>query len=121
MVTNQRGPPREKISESSAHGKPGSADLHCLQHPRVSQLVQDNLWVKHVGVLQIKGDGGSHIKTLWMSSRRLLEVWDQANLLHVGFYAADEERVGHAESGHESMEGVLGRRKEMSTFPGPAP
>lgn len=38
-------------------------------------------------------------------------MWDQANLLHVGLYAADEERVGHTESGHESMEGVLGRRK----------
>lgn len=51
----------------------------------------------------------------------MLEVWHQANLFHVGLYAADEERVGHTESGHESMEGVLGRRKEISTFPGAAP
>lgn len=43
------------------------------------------------------------------------EVRDQANLFHVGFYAADEERVGHAESGHESMEGVLGK-KEKTKF-----
>lgn len=40
------------------------------------------------------------------------EVWDQANLFHVGLYAADEERVGHTESGHESMEGVLGKKGE---------
>lgn len=46
----------------------------------------------------------------------MLEVWDQANLFHVGFYAADEERVGHAESGHESMEGVLEKEKGNVNF-----
>lgn len=31
------------------------------------------------------------------------------NLFHVGFNAADEERVGNAESRHESVKGVLRR------------
>lgn len=45
------------------------------------------------------------------------EVLDQANLFHVGLYAADEERVGHTEGGHESVEGVLqGERPCRSTM-----
>lgn len=35
----------------------------------------------------------------------------QSDLLHVGFNAADEERVGSAQSGHEGVEGVLRRRR----------
>lgn len=61
IFTNQRGQPKEKIFESSAHGEPGSTDLHCLQHPRIPQLVQDNLWVKHVWVLQVEGCKISHV------------------------------------------------------------
>ncbi len=33
----------------------------------------------------------------------------QTDLLHVGLNAPNEERVGYTQSGHESVEGVLGR------------
>lgn len=36
----------------------------------------------------------------------------QADLFHVGLNAADEERVGYTQSGHESMEGVLKRQRK---------
>ena len=36
----------------------------------------------------------------------------QADLFHVGLNAADEERVGYTQSGHERMEGVLKRRRK---------
>lgn len=38
---------------------------------------------------------------------------DKTDLFHVGLYTANEERVGHTQSGHESMEGVLRKRKTI--------
>lgn len=46
----------------------------------------------------------------------LIEVWDR-NLFHVGLNAADEERVGHTQSGHERVEGVLRRQKIKNNKP----
>lgn len=40
-----------------------------------------------------------------------VSVGQQSDLLHVGFNAADEERVGSAQSGHEGVQGVLRRRR----------
>lgn len=49
--------PRGEIFESSADREPGSTDLHGLQHPRIPQLVQDDLWVKNIWILKVKGGG----------------------------------------------------------------
>lgn len=46
--------PGEKVFESSADREPSTTDLHCLQHPRIPQLVQDDLRVKYIWILQVK-------------------------------------------------------------------
>lgn len=45
---------------------------------------------------------------MWLSGVRQ----KQTDLLHVGLNAPNEERVGYTQSGHESVEGVLGRRRK---------
>lgn len=108
----KRYSPREEIFEGPADWEPGPTDLHCLQHPRIPQLVQDDLGVKLIWILPGKNQGLFNICLipLWIWGC-IYDKWQRCetdtDLVHVGLNAADEERVRNAQSGHKSMEGVL--------------
>lgn len=46
--------PGTEILERSPNRKPRTSDFNCLQHPRISQLVEDYRLLKLIGHLQKK-------------------------------------------------------------------